>query len=593
MTAPSLAVTRLGVRVATATTERILLEDITFAVARGECVGVVGASGAGKSSLASALIRLLPRSAYFTAGSAVRLGDEELLALDERAMRRRRGRRLAMVFQEPLLALDPAMTVGEQLAETLVVHGLASAPEAFERAIAMIERVGIGGARRSADRYPHEFSGGMRQRLVIAAALLPGPELVIADEPTTALDPTIQAQVLDLLDSLRAASGTALLLISHDLDVVAERCDRVLVMDDGRIVESGPAATIANSPTSEAGGRLAMARRRLTSLPREVPTPAPEPLLTVENLTVLYRDRRRAGRGAGVTAVDSVSFTIAPREAVGLVGESGCGKTSIAHAILRLIPSGGAIRFGTEALHTLEGEALRRQRQRIQLIPQDAGASLTPHLTAGELVMEGFEVHGIAEGAEARRRALLLFEEMNLPAHAFASRPGSLSAGERQRVAIARALSTSPELLVCDEPVASVDAPTRERLLGLLDRLRRDRKLSLLFISHDLGSVQRITSRVLVMYLGRVVESGPTGQVIDTPRMPYTQALLSAVPTGDPARRRTRIVLAGEPPSPASPPSGCAFHTRCPHPARDSACTTQVPPLRHLGPGHNAACLKV
>ncbi len=592
MTAPLLEVRELGVRVRVRATERILIDGITFAVARGECVGIVGASGAGKSTVASALIRLLPSAATFTPGSGVRLGGEELLALDEREMRSRRGRRLAMIFQEPLLALDPAMPVGEQLAETLLVHGLATAGEARERAIEMIERVGIGGARRAAERYPHEFSGGMRQRLVIAAALLPGPELVIADEPTTALDPTIQAQVLDLLDDLRAASGTSLILISHDLDVVAERCDRVLVMDDGRIVESGPAATIADAPTSEAGARLAMARRRLTAIPREGPNGPPDSLLRVENLSVQYRDRRRRSRGTDVTAVDSVSFSIAPGESVGLVGESGCGKTSIALAILQLVPAGGAVLFGGEDLHLLEGEVLRRQRRRLQMVPQDAGASLTPHLTAGELVTEGFEVHGIASGAEATRRARALFDEMGLPDHAFDALPPALSAGERQRVAIARALSTSPDLLVCDEPVASLDAPTRERLLALLDQLRRDRGLALLFISHDLASVQRITSRLLVMYLGRIVESGPTAAVIDTPRMPYTQALLSAVPTGDRAHRQRRIVLPGEPPSPGAPSSGCAFHPRCPHPSRDSACVTQVPPLRHFGPGHDAACLK-
>ncbi len=584
--------------------EREVLHEVAFTLARGESLGVVGSSGAGKSTLGAALLRLLPEGARVAAGATVRFEDEDLLTLDAAAMRARRGRRIGMVFQEPLQALDPAMTIGEQLTEGLLAHGLVDAAEARERALAMISRVGIGDAVRAAARYPHEFSGGMRQRLLIAAAVLLEPALLIADEPTTALDATIQAQVLDLLDTLRAASGTAMLLISHDLDVVAERCDRILVLDEGRVAEIGSASQVAGAPSSEAGRRLANARHRRTA-PRVAAAVAAgvaagaseaEPLLAVRDLAVHYPERRRGAKGERqwVRAVDGVSLTVRAHETVGLVGESGCGKTTLAHAVLRLVPAvAGSVRLGGTELLALEGETLRQLRRRMQLVPQDAGASLTPHLTAGELVAEGLEVHGLARGGAARARAQELLAEVGLPARAADARTAQLSSGERQRVAIARALAPEPALLVCDEPVASVDASTRGLLLELFERLRRDRGVALLLISHDLASVRRVADRVLVMYGGRLVETGPAAAMLDAPRMPYTQALTSAVPTGDPADRARRIVLAGEPPSPLSPPAGCPFFPRCQHPMKDAQCTAHAPPLREVDPGHGVACWKV
>lgn len=605
MTAPVLRVRDLGVTVGTGDRTQHLLDGVSFALERGSSVGLVGSSGAGKSTLGLALMRLLPEGALISARAEVWLGDEDLLLLRAEAMRERRGRRIAMVFQEPLQALNPSMPVGDQLSEALIVHGMAQGAEADERAIAMLDRVGIANARRASRSFPHEFSGGMRQRLLIASALLLGPDVLIADEPTTALDATVQAQILDLLDTLRAETGAALLFISHDLDVVGERCDRLLVLDEGHVVEEGPASEVIATPRAPATRWLAAARHLLatttadaTTVPQAAPRgarPVPPPLLAVRGVGVQYAARRRLLGGVPevVRAVEDVSLTIQPGEALGLVGESGCGKTSLAHAILRLVPvSAGTVHFGGHDLLALGRGPLRRMRRRLQLVPQDAGASLTPHLTIEALVVEGLEVHGLARGRAARDRARELLNEMDLPDRAAEALPRELSAGERQRAAIARALATDPDLLICDEPVASVDAPTRALLLDMLDRLRRERGLALLFISHDLAAVSRLTSRVAVMYLGRIVESARTADALRSPRMPYTQALISAVPTGDPDTRRHRIVLVGELPSPVSPPSGCPFHPRCPHPAKDEQCRRARPPLEEAAPGHVAACWK-
>ncbi len=603
---PILRVRDLGVTIDVDGRKQHLLDGVSLTLDRGSSVGLVGSSGAGKSTLGLALMRLLPEGARITGGAEVWLGDEDLMLLRREAMRRVRGRRIAMVFQEPLMALNPAMSVGEQLGEALIVHGMATRAEARKRAVAMLDRVGIANAQRASRSFPHEFSGGMRQRLLIASALLLNPDVLIADEPTTALDPTVQAQVLDLLDSLRAETGAALLFISHDLDVVGERCDRLLVLDEGHVVEEGPAAAVIAAPRAPATRWLSAARYLLATTraegsdasgPLAATGTQPErpALLSVRGLSVRYEARARRWRepSAVVHAVEDVSLDILSGEAVGLVGESGCGKTSLAHAILRLVHvSAGTMTFEGVNLLALEGEPLRRMRQRLQLVPQDAGASLTPHMTVEAMLMEALEVHGIARGSDARGRAHLLLDEMGLPARAAGARPRELSAGERQRAAIARALATDPDLLICDEPVASVDAPTRALLLDMLDRLRRERGLALLFISHDLAAVSRLTSRVAVMYLGRIVERAGTAAVLEAARMPYTQALLSAVPTGDPADRARRTVLHGEIPSPVSPPTGCPFHPRCPHPAKDDQCRRLRPALEESVPGHFAACWK-
>ena len=536
MTAPVLQVRTLGVETRAALR---LLDGVSFDVMPGSSVGVVGASGAGKSTLGLALMRLLPPAMRFTEGSSVRLGDRDLAELDGEALRDIRGRQIAMVFQEPITALNPAMTIGDQLAESVIVHGLATPREARERAVAMLDRVGITGGAAGARRYPHELSGGMRQRLLLAMPLMLDPQLLIADEPTTALDPIRQAQMLDLLDEMRAASGTALLLISHDLEIIGERCERVIVLDEGRVVEEGATAQILSHPRSTAAQQLVAARLPLTvGFSRGVAASSTAPLLEVHDLAVTYPERRRGFRSsAKIQAVESVSLTLSPGEVLGIVGESGCGKTSLALAILRLIPSrSAALRFEGADLATLEGEPLRRVRQHLQFVPQDAGASLSPHLTCESLVSEGLVVHGICDDAEARDRARALLDELELPRHAAQSRPHEISSGQRQRVALARALATEPRVLICDEPVSSVDPATRARLLDLFSALRASRGLAMLFISHDVPAVARIADRVVVMQRGRVAESGTVEAVLGRPTQTYTRDLLAAVPTGAPRR---------------------------------------------------------
>lgn len=527
MSEPLLEVRGLSVRVAAHRGEagagHPLLHDVAFDVAAGSSVGVVGASGAGKSTLALALLRLLPTPLRVDPGARIAFAGRDLAALDADAMRAIRGRGIAMISQEPLAALNPSMPAAAQLAEALEVHGLARAPEARERAAEMLDRVGIG--RSAARRFPHELSGGMRQRLMIAMALILAPQLVVADEPTTALDPVRQREMLDLLDGLRRESATALLLISHDLDVVEERCARTVVLDAGRVVEEGYTAEV-------------LARRRQTArMPLRPRAPSPdEPLLDVRDLSVSYPAR---GRGtdalAEVTAVSGISFTLRRGETLGIIGESGCGKTSLAHAILRLGPARAtAMRFDGHDLARLEGEALRRIRRSLQFVPQDAGASLTAHLTCEALVSEGMLVHGVCDAPDARRRARDLLARFDLPDSAARARPGELSSGQRQRVALARALGPEPRLLVLDEPVSAIDPPTRVRLLEHLAELRTERGVAMLLISHDIPSVARIADRVLVMHDGQVAEEGEASVVLGSPSSPAARRLLAAVPGGWP-----------------------------------------------------------
>ena len=538
MSPPVLQVQALGVTVDRNAVSSPILQDLSFDVAAGSCLGIVGPSGAGKSTLGLALMRLLPRGMRMTEGASVRLGDRDLASLDPASLRSVWGRQLAMVFQEPITALNPAMRVGEQLAEAVLVHERASKREAHDRAVEMLSRVGIPSAAAAARRYPHEFSGGMRQRLLLAMPLMLDPLLIIADEPTTALDPVRQAQVLDLLDELRAKSGTAMLLITHDLDLVGERCGRVLVLDGGRIVEDGSPPDVLSRPRSEAARRLGSARLPLApAVARRAPAAATGvPLLEVLDLHVTYPERRRGMRSMpSVPAVTSTSLTIRAGEVLGLVGESGCGKTSLALAILRLVPARStAVRLDGTELTALSEEPLRRMRRQMQYVPQDAGASLTSHLTCEELVSEGPIVHGLCSEGEALVRARALLAELGLPAELATRRPRQLSTGQRQRVAIARALAVEPRLLICDEPVTSVDPPTRLQLLDLLARLRDERGLALLFISHDVPAVARIADRIAVMRQGRIVEEGPAARVLLTPTHNYTRTLLGAVPTGAP-----------------------------------------------------------
>ena len=483
---PALRVRDLTVRART--TGASLIEGVSFEAMRGEAIGIVGASGAGKSTVALALMGLLSPALERTPTSALWLGETALHDRTERNWRTVRGRRIAMVFQEPLLALDPTMRVGAQVIEAGTVHGLAP-EEAERRTLELFAQLELPEPEQVATRYPHELSGGMRQRVLLAMAMLHRPEVVIADEATTALDPALRRTVLDVLDALRREHGTTVLLISHDHAVVAARCDRVLTMAAGRITSDGP------TPLTPPTVRPTMARTEQ----------AGAPLLTVRDLVVDYtaasvvRDTNTSTR-----AVEGLTLTIDRGEVVGLIGPSGSGKTSVARAILRLTPvTRGTIQLETTNLLTLDARALRRMRRRLQWIPQDAGAALTPHLRVDDLVAEGLEVHGLARGGEARRQARALLDEVGLPARAATVRPAELSTGERQRVAIARALATRPDLLVCDEPVANLDPSRRAQILDLLAALQRARGLSILLISHDESAVERLASRVISMYLGR------------------------------------------------------------------------------------------
>lgn len=487
--------------------DRPLLEAVSFELARGEALGVVGPSGAGKSTLALALMGLLPRQAHLAAGASIRLGATPLETATDETRRTVRGRRMALVFQEPMLALHPALRIQDQVAEVGRVHGL-SADAAMRRALDLLARVGLAPAATFGARWPHELSGGQRQRVLLAMAMLHAPEVLIADEPTTALDPAWREEMLDQLEALRRDAGTALLLISHDPTVIRTRCTRVLHLHEGRLVDApGPArVTVAPAaPTPEVARQPVVSTAATTSDPRA--ESAAQPLLEVRDLVVRYTSRG-VGSFVPAAAVQGVSLTLERGESLGIIGPSGAGKSTLAHAVARLLPvASGAIRFDGTDLLTLRGDALRRTRRRLQLVAQDAGASLTPHLTAETLVAEGLEVHGLARGAEARRQARALLDEVGLPARTASARPRELSAGERQRLALARALAPAPDLLVCDEPWAALDHDRRDAILATLEALRAHRGLAVLVISHDHDAVRRLASRVLPMYLGRVADA--------------------------------------------------------------------------------------
>lgn len=580
MTQVVLTVERLGVTT-TGADARPILHEVTFALDRGASVGLVGPSGAGKSTVGNAILGLLPPGLALTPASRILLGGDNLRTLGPEPLRRIRGRRIAMVFQEPLLALTPAMRIGDQLTQVLRAHGVGG-EEAQQRAESMLEKVGLPDAAVAAERYAHQLSGGQRQRVLLALALLLEPEVLVADEPTTALDPVLQAELLELLDALRAVSGTSLLLISHDLELVAERCQRVIAIDGGRVAEDGPALNVLAT------------RRTPTSLRAIRGTPGGT-LLQAEGVAVHFampRSRRRAGRTEPARAVDGVSLTLAAGECLGIVGESGGGKTTLARALLGLAPlTAGRVVLAGRDVGALDASGLRELRRHAQLIPQDAGASLTPERLVGELIGEVLDVHGLASGTAAEDRVQALLAEVGLPGSLATRRPGTLSSGQRQRVAIARALACEPQLLICDEPVANVDAGAREHLLALLDRLRAERGLGLIMISHDVDAVRRIATRVAVMYLGQLVEEAASIAPLENPRMPYTQVLCDAAP--DPARRRERwLPLAGGA-FRRRPRQGCPFEPRCPHPLKDPRCRGEHPTLQVAlpsQPDHRVAC---
>jgi peptide/nickel transport system ATP-binding protein len=643
------------------------VDGVSFDIAAGECFTLLGESGCGKSMTALGLMRLLPAAAEIASGSVMFEGTD-LLALPESGMRDVRGGGIGMIFQEPATSLNPVLTVGRQIGEALELHAGLRGAAARERAEELLNQVGIPDPRRRLDEFPFQLSGGLRQRVMIAIALAGSPRLLIADEPTTALDVTIQAQVLDLLDELRHKQDMALLLITHDLGVVARMADRIGVMYAGQLVEEAPRREFFAQPAHPYSVRLFAAlpdaeRRggRLATIPGSVPAaeirhpgcrfadrcdeavlicaatpppwreiatgqrvrchlpgPAPavlqkvgagdtalagdsKPLLEVSNLQVHFPIRRGILQRAvgAVRAVDGMSLQLMPGRTLALVGESGCGKTTAGKAMLQLLrPTAGSVQLDGIELTTRSTGELRPLRAKMQMVFQDPFASLNPRLRIGDIIAEGMlalgkggmgDSGGSASDRDTAAKVGPLLEQVGLRADMVSRYPHEFSGGQRQRIAIARALAVRPQLLICDEPTSALDVSVQAQILNLLADLQRDLKLAYLFITHNIAVVDYLAHDVAVMYLGRVVESGSADEVLRSPRHPYTQALLAAVPRVD-GTRSDVPKLAGDMPSPANPPSGCHFHPRCP--LADEACRRDYPAERRFGATQVVRCIK-
>jgi peptide/nickel transport system ATP-binding protein len=507
------------------------VRDVSFDVGAGEVVGLVGESGSGKTLIARAIPGLLPPHGEIT-GGAIEYESRDLLSLSREELRLVRGAGIGMVFQEPMVSLNPSLTVGVQLSEGLDVHCPLPRRAIRQRSLEMLSRVRIPDPERSLRMYPHEFSGGMRQRLMLASVFLLRPRLLIADEPTTALDALSQKGVLDLLLGLARDSGTAVLLVTHDLGLLSGYAERVLVLQRGELVEEGPVQRVLRSPAHEYTRRLVQALPRRDSSPKSPGlSSARRPLVEVQDLRVGFRHRRRWPwqRRTSTWAVHGATLRIGEGETVAVVGESGSGKTTLGRAVLRLVEgAGGRILFEGEDVARLAGEPLRRLRQRAQIVFQDPYSSLDPRMRVGAIVAEGLRLRSDVRAAERRERAARALAEVGL-AGPYADRwPHQLSGGQRQRVCIARALIMEPRLIVADEPVSALDVTIRAEILDLLRRLRDRFQLAYLFISHDLAVVEQIADRVVVMRRGRVVEMGPREAIFEDPRHPYTHRLLEA-----------------------------------------------------------------
>ena len=509
-----------------------IVREVDFTLRAGEVFALVGESGSGKSVTALALMRLLPAALRIT-GGAVHLQETELLSLPEAQMQRVRGRRMAMIFQEPMTALNPVMRVGAQIAEVLKLHLGLKGRALRQRVIALLDEVGIPDPHIRMDWYPHQLSGGQRQRVMIAMALACEPEVLIADEPTTALDVTIQAQILQQLKRLQQRHGMAILFITHDMGVVAEIADRVAVMYQGQIVEQADTRYFLTAPKHPYTQRLIS-----NALPQKALKPAPknQPLLQAKNVRVWFAQRKGLlQRTIGHTkAVDGVDLTIRPGETVALVGESGSGKSTLGMAILRLLAlTEGQLLFDeTVDLATLSERQLRPWRKAIQVIFQDPYSALNPRMTIGESIREGMVTLGVGpkEKTAQRQRVGELLERVGLEAAHMDRYPHEFSGGQRQRIGIARALAVSPRLIVCDEVTSALDVSVRAQIIDLLNALQRDQGVSYLFITHDLSILPRIAHRVAVMHQGRIVEQGEVAKVLTAPTHDYTRQLLAAAP---------------------------------------------------------------
>ncbi len=637
----------------------VAVDGISFAISKGETFALLGESGCGKSASAQGIMRLLPAAGRITGGS-IKLDGEELLTLPEAEMRQVRGARIAMIFQEPATSLNPVLTVGVQIGEVLDRHCDLRGEPARQRMLELLRQVGIADPERRLDEYPFQFSGGMKQRVMIAIALAGEPDLLIADEPTTALDVTVQAQILDLLAQLQRERGMGMLLITHDLGVVAKMAHRIGVMYAGELVEVASREEFFSRPqhpyTQALFAALPEVSRRgmvLTTIPGQVPSlaampagcrfaercshvmpvcreispdwrgvaashtlrchwtgstaavadhtprmglghlmPEMAPFLDVVNLKVHFPIRRGLlQRTVGqVLAVDGVSLAISAGRTLALVGESGCGKTTVGKALLQLVrPTAGNVRLGGSELVGMQGKRLRAARRHMQMVFQDPFASLNPRLRVGEIIAEGMSALGLESDAAAQGRAVAaLLKQVGLPDEAAGRYPHEFSGGQRQRIAIARALAVQPELLICDEPTSALDVSVQAQILNLLKKLQEELGVAYLFITHNFAVVEYLANDVAVMYLGRIVERGTAEEVLRSPKHPYTQALLSAVPIPKLEAHSTAIRLPGETPSPANPPSGCHFHPRCPQ-AMD-VCRQRYPDSTGVSATHTVVC---
>jgi oligopeptide/dipeptide ABC transporter ATP-binding protein len=673
---PVLRVEGLSTEFATTSGNVRAVDGVSFDIPPGAAVGLVGESGSGKSTVALSILRLLGPGGRITGGRILFRG-EDLLAKSPDELRKLRGNRLATVFQDPLTTLTPSLTIGEQIAETVLAHRGGSRRAAWDRAVELLGLMGVPDAASRARQYPHHLSGGMRQRVSIAIALSCEPDLVILDEPTTALDVTVQAQILELLDRLRGERRLSMLFISHDLGVIARVCDAVCVLYGGRVVEQSPVEALFRGPLHPyAKGLLACVpglggetKRRLPHITGRVPDLVdppvgcifeprcpfaearcrePQPLRTASDgrRVACWRfeelagiawpaaapqsgtERRPAVAGAALStlglskdyplsgfwdsvrlvrpgtilprlrwehrrlrAVDDVSLSLAPGETLGLVGESGCGKSTFSRMVVGLvIPTRGEIRMNGRRVDPALGDDRRRFRRDVQIVFQDPESSLNPRKRVGEILGRPLALYGLAQGRRVAERVFELLHAVGLPAGYAARYSYQLSGGEKQRVGIARALAAEPRFVVCDEPVSSLDVSVRASILNLLGDLQRQLGLAYLFIAHDLAVVRQISDRVAVMYRGRVCEQGTVDEIFAPPHHPYTWALLSAVPVPDPAeRKRPRMGLAGSVASRQPDQRGCVFEDRCPVKI-GAICEDTTPPRLAISPTHWIAC---
>ncbi|MEO2206857.1 ABC transporter ATP-binding protein [Paenibacillus pabuli] len=549
---PILTVKDLSVSFTTRSGEFDAVKNVSFELGKGETLGIVGESGSGKSVTAQTIMKLIPSPPSKVKSGEITFHGQSLLGKTDKQMEAIRGKDIGMIFQDPMTSLNPTIKVGKQITEVLRKHQNMSKKEAEKRALEMLELVGIKNAAIRMNHYPHQFSGGMRQRAMIAIALACRPSLLIADEPTTALDVTIQAQILDVMKDMQQKLGTSIMLITHDLGVVAGMCDRVVVMKEGEVVETGTTAEIFSNPKHPYTIKLLNALPRLDEPKKEKPTPvgiikgANKPLVEVKNLKQYFN----LGKGNILKAVNDVSFDIFEGETLGVVGESGCGKSTTGRTILRLYePTGGNVNFNGTDIYKLSPRKMKEMRKDMQMIFQDPYASLNPRFNVMDIIGESLDIHGLASsGKERKRRVEELLDLVGLnPSHALRY-PHEFSGGQRQRIGIARALAVDPKFIICDEPLSALDVSIQAQVVKLLEELQQRLGLTYLFIAHDLSMVKHISDRVAVMYMGKVVELAESEELYSNPVHPYTKTLLSAIPVPDPEveANKRRILLPDE-----------------------------------------------